>query len=104
MIVHDRYSAYDSAAPGELTHQLCLRHTLRDLAPASSASATLVIWMLSGPGAQGAAAAGAAAGPGDGLPALHHRRPPRSPDDSARPTADHRSQAVTACPKPSRCD
>ena len=31
VIVHDRYQNYDSAALGELTHQLCCQHLLRDL-------------------------------------------------------------------------
>ena len=34
VIVHDRYTAYDSDQLGALTHQLCLQHTLRDLATA----------------------------------------------------------------------
>jgi transposase len=33
--VHDRYQAYDSAQLGELNHQLCLAHVLRDLASAA---------------------------------------------------------------------
>ncbi|MGW0633348.1 IS66 family transposase [Streptomyces sp. NPDC002758] len=33
--VHDRYQAYDSAQLGELNHQLCLAHVLRDLAGAA---------------------------------------------------------------------
>jgi hypothetical protein len=33
--VHDRYQAYDSAQLGELNHQLCLAHVLRDLAAAA---------------------------------------------------------------------
>jgi transposase len=33
--VHDRYQAYDSAQLGELTHQLCLAHVLRDLTGAA---------------------------------------------------------------------
>ncbi len=32
VIVHDRYTAYDSEQLGALAHQLCLQHTLRDLA------------------------------------------------------------------------
>ncbi len=32
VIVHDRYQNYDSAVLGELNHQLCLAHVLRDLA------------------------------------------------------------------------
>jgi transposase len=31
VIVHDRYQNYDSAALGDLTHQLCCQHLLRDL-------------------------------------------------------------------------
>jgi transposase/uncharacterized coiled-coil protein SlyX len=31
VIVHDRYQNYDSAELGELTHQLCCQHLLRDL-------------------------------------------------------------------------
>ena len=31
VIVHDRYTAYDSAALGTLVHQLCTAHLLRDL-------------------------------------------------------------------------
>jgi transposase len=31
VIVHDRYQNYDSAELGELTHQLCCSHLLRDL-------------------------------------------------------------------------
>jgi hypothetical protein len=31
VIVHDRYGAYDSAQLGQLTHQLCCQHILRDL-------------------------------------------------------------------------
>jgi len=31
VIVHDRYHLYDSAAIGELTHQLCCQHLCRDL-------------------------------------------------------------------------
>lgn len=34
VIVHDRYQNYDSAQLGELTHQLCLSHVLRDLTSA----------------------------------------------------------------------
>jgi transposase len=34
VIVHDRYQNYDSAQLGELTHQLCTAHLLRDLADA----------------------------------------------------------------------
>jgi transposase len=34
VIVHDRYTAYDSDQLGAPTHQLCLQHTLRDLATA----------------------------------------------------------------------
>jgi len=34
VIVHDRYQNYDSAALGQLTHQLCCQHLLRDLAAA----------------------------------------------------------------------
>jgi hypothetical protein len=30
MSVHDRYQNYDSAVLGELTHQLCCQHLLRD--------------------------------------------------------------------------
>jgi transposase len=33
--VHDRYQAYDSSQLGELNHQLCLAHVLRDLAGAA---------------------------------------------------------------------
>jgi transposase len=33
--VHDRYQAYDSAQLGELKHQLCLAHVLRDLTGAA---------------------------------------------------------------------
>jgi transposase len=35
VIVHDRYQNYDSAQLGELTHQLCLAHILRDLTGAA---------------------------------------------------------------------
>ncbi|MBS2967072.1 IS66 family transposase [Actinocrinis puniceicyclus] len=35
VIVHDRYTAYDSAKLGTLNHQLCLAHILRDLASAA---------------------------------------------------------------------
>lgn len=35
VIVHDRYQNYDSAQLGELNHQLCLAHVLRDLAAAA---------------------------------------------------------------------
>lgn len=35
VIVHDRYTAYDSDQLGALAHQLCLAHVLRDLASAS---------------------------------------------------------------------
>src|SRR4029450_9982883 len=35
VIVHDRYHLYDSAEIGELTHQLCCQHLLRDLAGAA---------------------------------------------------------------------
>lgn len=31
VVVHDRYQAYDSAELGELTHQLCCQHLLRDV-------------------------------------------------------------------------
>jgi transposase len=31
VIVHDRYQTYDSAELGDLTHQLCCQHLLRDL-------------------------------------------------------------------------
>jgi transposase len=31
VIVHDRYQVYDSAELGQLTHQLCCQHILRDL-------------------------------------------------------------------------
>ena len=31
MVVHDRYHLYDSAQLGELVHQLCCQHLLRDL-------------------------------------------------------------------------
>ena len=31
VVVHDRYQNYDSAELGELTHQLCCQHLLRDL-------------------------------------------------------------------------
>jgi transposase len=34
VIVHDRYQNYDSEALGQLTHQLCCQHLLRDLAAA----------------------------------------------------------------------
>lgn len=34
VVVHDRYQAYDSAELGELTHQLCCQHLLRDAADA----------------------------------------------------------------------
>jgi transposase len=34
VVVHDRYALYDSAEIGELTHQLCCQHLLRDLAGA----------------------------------------------------------------------
>jgi transposase len=33
--VHDRYQAYDSAQLGDLNHQLCLAHVLRDLTSAA---------------------------------------------------------------------
>jgi hypothetical protein len=35
VVVHDRYHLYDSAQIGELTHQLCCQHLLRDLAGAA---------------------------------------------------------------------
>jgi hypothetical protein len=35
VVVHDRYHLYDSAEIGELTHQLCCQHLLRDLAGAA---------------------------------------------------------------------
>jgi transposase len=35
VVVHDRYHLYDSAELGELTHQLCCQHLLRDLAGAA---------------------------------------------------------------------
>jgi len=35
VIVHDRYQVYDSAELGELVHQLCAQHLLRDLANAA---------------------------------------------------------------------
>lgn len=35
VVVHDRYHLYDSAEIGELTHQLCGQHLLRDLADAA---------------------------------------------------------------------
>jgi transposase len=35
VVVHDRYHLYDSTAIGELTHQLCCQHLLRDLAGAA---------------------------------------------------------------------
>jgi transposase len=35
VIVHDRYQNYDSTQLGELNHQLCLQHVLRDLAAAA---------------------------------------------------------------------
>lgn len=35
VVVHDRYHLYDSAEIGELTHQLCCQHLLRDLASAA---------------------------------------------------------------------
>lgn len=35
VVVHDRYHLYDSAQLGELTHQLCCQHLLRDLAGAA---------------------------------------------------------------------
>lgn len=34
VVVHDRYHLYDSAQIGELVHQLCCQHLLRDLAGA----------------------------------------------------------------------
>ena len=34
VIVHDRYQNYDCAELGELTHQLCCQHLIRDLAGA----------------------------------------------------------------------
>jgi hypothetical protein len=34
VVVHDRYQNYDSDALGDLTHQLCCSHLLRDLADA----------------------------------------------------------------------
>jgi hypothetical protein len=37
VVVHDRYQNYDSAALGELTHQLCCQHLLRDLVGAGEA-------------------------------------------------------------------
>jgi hypothetical protein len=35
VVVHDRYQVYDSAELGELVHQLCCQHLLRDLANAA---------------------------------------------------------------------
>lgn len=35
VVVHDRYQLYDSAEIGELVHQLCCQHLLRDLAGAA---------------------------------------------------------------------
>ena len=35
VVVHDRYHLYDNAELGELTHQLCTQHLLRDLAGAA---------------------------------------------------------------------
>jgi len=35
VVVHDRYHLYDHAELGELTHQLCCQHLLRDLAGAA---------------------------------------------------------------------
>jgi transposase len=35
VVVHDRYHLYDSTEIGELTHQLCCQHLLRDLASAA---------------------------------------------------------------------
>lgn len=35
VVVHDRYALYDNAELGELTHQLCCQHLLRDLAGAA---------------------------------------------------------------------
>jgi transposase len=35
VMVHDRYQLYDSAELGELTHQLCCQHLLRDLSGAA---------------------------------------------------------------------
>ncbi|MDT7713967.1 MAG: transposase [Pseudonocardiales bacterium] len=35
VVVHDRYHLYDSAGIGELVHQLCCQHLLRDLAGAA---------------------------------------------------------------------
>jgi hypothetical protein len=35
VVVHDRYHLYDSAQIGELVHQLCCQHLLRDLAGAA---------------------------------------------------------------------
>lgn len=35
VVVHDRYHLYDSAEIGELVHQLCCQHLLRDLAGAA---------------------------------------------------------------------
>jgi transposase len=35
VVVHDRYHLYDSTQLGELTHQLCCQHLLRDLAGAA---------------------------------------------------------------------
>jgi transposase len=35
VVVHDRYQNYDSAELGQLTHQLCCQHLLRDLAGAA---------------------------------------------------------------------
>jgi transposase len=37
VVVHDRYQNYDSEALGELTHQLCCQHLLRDLVSAGEA-------------------------------------------------------------------
>ena len=37
VVVHDRYQNYDSTALGQLTHQLCCQHLLRDLAGAGEA-------------------------------------------------------------------
>ncbi|WP_421845488.1 IS66 family transposase [Mycobacterium sp.] len=53
VLVHDRYSAYDSPVLGAHTHQLCVAHLLRNLAAADQAYpgqgwAQQILWSLRG--------------------------------------------------------
>ncbi len=69
VIVHDRYHLYDSAEIGELTHQLCCQHLLRDLVGAAQ---TLPRRALAGPDRRRAA----------------RPDPPGQPRDAGRDTID----------------